>query len=32
MVELEKLLYNPHLKMVLIFVVTKVSQKGTMFE
>ena len=26
-----KLLYSPHLKMVLIFFVTKVFQKGTMF-
>ena len=26
-----KLLYRPHLKMVLIFFVTKVFQKGTIF-
>ena len=28
---ISKLLYSPHLKMVLFFLVTKVSQKGTMF-
>ena len=28
---IEKLLYSPHLKMVLSFLVTKVFQKGTMF-
>ena len=32
MVEFEKVLYSPDLKMVLIFLVTKVFQKGTMFE
>ena len=31
MVEFEKLLYSPDLKMVLFFLVTKVFQKGTMF-
>ena len=28
---IQKLLYRPHLKMVLIFFVTKVFQKGTIF-
>ena len=32
MVEFEKVLYSPDLKMVLIFLVTKVFQKGTMFK
>ena len=32
MAEFEKVLYSPDLKMVLIFFVTKVSQKGTMFK
>ena len=32
MVEFEKVLYSPNLKMVLIFLVTKVFQKGTMFK
>ena len=32
MVEFEKLLYSPDLKMVLIFLVTKVFQKGTLFK
>ena len=32
MVEFEKELYSPDLKMVLIFLVTKVFQKGTMFK
>ena len=32
MEEFEKVLYSPDLKMVLIFFVTKVSQKGTMFK
>ena len=32
MVEFEKVLYSPDVKMVLIFLVTKVFQKGTMFE
>ena len=32
MVEFEKVLYSPVVKMVLIFLVTKVFQKGTMFE
>ena len=31
-VEFEKLLYSPDLKMVLIFLVTKVFQKDTMFK
>ena len=31
MVEFEKVLYSPDLKMVLIFLVTKLFQKGTMF-
>ena len=30
--EFENLLYSPNLKMVLIFLVTKVFQKGTMFK
>ena len=32
MVEFEKVLYNGDLKMVLIFLVTKVFQKGAMFK
>ena len=32
MVAFEKVLYSPDLKMVLIFLVTKVFQKGTMFK
>ena len=32
MVEFEKVLYSPDLKMVLIFLVTKVFQNGTMFK
>ena len=32
MVEFEKVLYSPDLKMVLIFLVTKVFQKGAMFK
>ena len=32
MVEFEKALYGPDSKMVLIFLVTKVFQKGTMFK
>ena len=32
MVEFEKVLYSPNLKMVLIFLVTKVFHKGTMFK
>ena len=32
MVESEKVLYSSDLKMVLIFLVTKVNQKGTMFK
>ena len=32
MVEFEKLLYSPDLKMVHIFLVTKVFQKDTMFK
>ena len=32
MVEFEKVLYSGDLKMVLIFLVTKVFQKGTMFK
>ena len=32
MVEFKKLLYSPDLKMGLIFLVTKVFQKGTMFK
>ena len=31
-VEFEKVLYSPDLKMVLIFLVTKVFQKDTMFK
>ena len=31
-VEFEKLLYSPDLKMVLIFLVTKVFEKDTMFK
>ena len=31
-VEFEKVLYSPDLKIVLIFLVTKVFQKGTMFK
>ena len=31
-VEFEKVLYSPNLKIVLIFLVTKVFQKGTMFK
>ena len=31
-VEFEKLLYSTHLKIALIFLVTKVCQKGTMFK
>ena len=32
MVEFQKVLYSPDLKMVLIFLVTKVFQKGTMLK
>ena len=32
MVEFEKVLYSPDFKMVLIFLVMKVFQKGTMFK
>ena len=32
MVEFEKVLYSPDLKMVLIFLVLKVFQKATMFK
>ena len=32
MVKFEKVLYSPNLKMVLIFLVTKVFLKGTMFK
>ena len=32
MVEFEKVLYSPDLKMVLIFLVTKVFQKGVMLK
>ena len=32
MVEFEKVLYSPDLKMVLTFLVTEVFQKGTMFK
>ena len=32
MVEFEKVLYSPDLRMVLVFLVTKVFQKGTMFK
>ena len=32
MVEFEKVAYSPGLKMVLLFLVKKVFQKGTMFK
>ena len=31
-VEFEKVVYNPNVKMVLIFLVTKLFQKDTMFK